>query len=269
MKSNMLVMDGGAGAVASEQSKTATNAKQSIAERDRNAQFSKDVLALTTAEQTAAAKLNNLNSTIAQGKIVDAVLETAINTDLPGTLRAIVSRDVYAESGRNIMIHRGSRLIGTYNTEILRGQSRVFIIWTRLIRPDGVDIAIGSAGIDTLGRAGMSGHVDNKYFETFSAALLTSMISIGAAVTTDSLIGGSGTSTQNTDGSVSSTGSPGSAAASSAVTTIGTISRDIINNTLDLRPTITVDQGARVNVFVNKDLIFPTSGDGLGLRFIQ
>ncbi len=146
--------------------------------------------------------------TIAQGKIVDAVLETAVNTDLPGEMRAIVSRDVFAESGRQIMIPKGSRLIGTYNTSVARGQARVMIIWTRLIRPDGLDIAIGSGGVDALGRAGVEGSVDNKYAEIFSAAMLTSVLDIGVAVAVDAL-SNQGSTTTNANGTTSS----GSAAA--------------------------------------------------------
>ena len=114
------------------------------------------------------------------------MLETAINTDLPGTLRAIVSRDVFAESGKEVMIPKGSRIIGTYNTGISRGQRRVMIVWTRLIRPDGLDIEIGSPGVDSLGRAGVEGDVDNKYAEIFSAAILTSVVTIGAATAAES-----------------------------------------------------------------------------------
>ncbi len=63
--------------------------------------------------------------TIAQGKLLTAVLETAINTEIPGFVRAIISRDVYAEAGNQILVPRGSRLFGTYSSKITRGQGRV------------------------------------------------------------------------------------------------------------------------------------------------
>lgn len=239
-----------------------------LAQNDRNLSFSQSVLAASGAEKETATVLQRLDSMIAQGKIVDAVLESAINTDLPGMLRAIVSRDIFAEAGRNVLIHKGSRLIGQYNTSIFRGQQRVFIIWTRVIRPDGIDIQIGSPAIDPLGRAGINGLVDNKYFEIFSSAILTSVLSIGTAVAVDNVIDNPITTTNNRDGSSFSTGSAGAQAATDAVQNLGDIGQSLVGEILDMRPTITIDQGTRISVFVNRDLIFPVNAGG-GPIFIQ
>lgn len=262
MRSNMLLMSGGKTGPSTEKQK----AREAMAQNDPNVAFSENVRNSSETEVEVAGKLTNLNTVIAQGKILNAVLETAINTDLPGTLRAIISRDVYAESGRHVMIPKGSRLIGTYNTGILRGQRRVMIVWTRVLTPDGTDIKIDSPGIDSLGRAGMEGHVDNKYFESFSAALLTSMITVGIAVAADGV--GDSTTTNNTDGSTTTSGDAGATAANTAVNAMGTVGNDIIRSALDLRPTITVDQGTRINVFVNKDLAFPGPSNA-GSLFVQ
>ena len=255
MRSNMLVMDGQkeAGAEAA-----VDPAEQTLNQGDANRAFASNVLRASPAAKTMATRMSNLNLTIAQGKIVNAVLETAINTDLPGTLRAIVSRDTYAESGHLVLIPKGSRLLGTYNTGVVRGQKRVMIIWTRLIRPDGMDIQIGSSATDALGRAGIAGFVDNKYLEVFSAAMLTTSLSIGAAVAADKIVNsGNSATTTNTDGSTTTNASPGAMAAGSAVQDLSSISRDVVQKMIDFRPTITIDQGARINVFVNRDLTFP------------
>jgi len=265
LRSNMLLMNGGKNGALAEEKKAARSA---VNASDPNAAFSNNVIESSQSESETATKLTNLQNTIAQGKIVNAVLETAINTDLPGTLRAIISRDVYAEAGRNVLIPKGSRLIGTYSTGILRGQKRVMIVWTRVLTPEGVDIAIGSPGVDSLGRAGMGGQVDNKFMESFSAAILTSIISLGVGIAADATISDSGSSTTNTDGSSTSTGSAGASAANSAVNSLGAVGTDIVTNALDLRPTITVDQGSRINVFVNRDLIVPAS-KGSGSLFVQ
>lgn len=254
LRSNMLVLDSAVSAKGS-----AGGGKEGESSGDANADFANSTIRNSAAEIAVAKRMSNLSTTIAQGKIINAVLESAVNTDLPGSIRAIVARDVYAESGREVMIPKGSRLIGTYNTGISRGQQRVLIVWTRLLRPDGLDIMIGSPGVDSLGRAGIAGLVDNKYMETFSTAILTSAISIGVAVVGDSLTTGNSTSTSNTDGSSSTTGSGGAAGVATAVNTLGTVSEDIVTSMVDLRPTITIDQGTRISVFVNKDLIFPTS----------
>ncbi len=231
-------------------------ARDSLGQKDANLAYLNNAYKASGAEKAKASIVNNLESTIVQGKIIEAVLETAINTDLPGTIRAMISRNVYAESGRKVMIPKGSRLIGTYSTSIMRGQRRVLIAWTRVIRPDGVDIQIGSQAVDALGRAGMEGAVDNKYMEVFSTAILTSMVSLGVAVLGDAVTSGDSTSTTNTDGSNTSTGSAGAAAVGQAAANVGNIANQIIKDSLDARPTITIDQGTRINVFVNRDLTF-------------
>ena len=257
MRSGMMLMSGnGQNPNATEQQQSAQDA---LNQNDPNAAFASNAIKATAAETVVATRLSNLQLTIAQGKIVNAILETAINTDLPGTLRAIISRDVFAEAGKRILIPKGSRLIGTYNTGILRGQRRVMIVWTRVIRPDGVDIMIGSPGVDSLGRAGVEGYVDNKYTESFSAAFLTSVISLGVGIAADHTTKGTNTTTTNTDGSTTNSGSAGSTAANQTVQSLGAVGSGIVNDMLDLRPTITIDQGTRINVFVNKDLIFPGS----------
>lgn len=210
------------------------------------------------AETVTATQVKNLNRTILQGKFIPGVLETAIDSSLPAPIRAITSHDTYAENGRNILIPKGSRIIGVYNSAVKRGQGRVFIIWTRVIRPDGVDIAIDSPGVDALGRGGMGGEVDNKYFETFSTAILTSSMDVAVAAIGDALfgnqnqsssVGPSGTSTVNS--------SPTATAMQTAIQNLGTVGQSIVNNVVNLEPTIHVDQGSQINIFVNKDVVFP------------
>ena len=104
-------------------------------------------------------KLDNLESKILQGKIISAILETEINSDLPGMIRAVINDNVYSESNDNILIPKGSRLIGKYNSDIVMNQSRVFIEWNRLITPNGVDIEFLSPGVDAQGQAGLTGEL--------------------------------------------------------------------------------------------------------------
>lgn len=261
IRSNMLVMDGAATAAPTGSTASAT-ANRNLNNGDANRAFASDAINASGAEKAIATRLNNLNITIAQGKIINAVLETAINTDLPGTIRAIVARDTYAESGRNVLIPKGSRLLGTYSTGILRGQGRVMIVWTRVIRPDGIDIAIGSPAVDGLGRAGIKGFVDNKYTEVFSAAILTTVLSLGAAEAAYKIMPKQGTTTTG-GGSTTTTVNPAQQAAAEAVTNFSDISKSVVEKLVDLRPTITIDQGTIVNVFVNRDLTFPSDLDNM------
>lgn len=91
-------------------------------------------------EPAVATQLTSLGTTITQGATIPGVLETALSSDLPGYTRAVVSRDVRSFDGKAVLIPRGSRLIGQYRSALSLGQSRVFVIWTRVIRPDGVSI---------------------------------------------------------------------------------------------------------------------------------
>lgn len=213
-----------------------------------------------------ATKVQDLSLMILQGKMLDAVLETTINTDLPGSLRAVISRDVYAESGKTILIPRGSRLIGSYNSGVKAGQQRIIVTWGRVIRPDGVDIQIDSEGTDQLGRAGMTGIVDNKYLELFGNSLLVSAVTIGGSILLNSVQEAQTVSTSTSTGSAATgggttttqTASPTDASVMQAAQNLSDTAKKLVEGQ-STQPTIIVNQGARVKVFVNKDLIFPAS----------
>lgn len=227
------------------------------------------VLADTSAANAEATITSNLLNTILQGKIIDAVLETAINTDLPGNLRALVSRDIYAEKGKAILIPKGSRLIGKYNADVKRGQGRVYIIWSRLIRPDGIDIMLESPATDELGRSGIPGMVDGKYLEIFGNSILLSTITIAVSSAAEGLTGqGEVTQGETGSGDTTQSGSATDIAIVNAVDDFGNIVSQVANDLVQVKPTITIDQGERLKVFVNKDLIFPDV-DEQGINIIQ
>jgi len=132
-------------------------------------------------ETSRATRLHDLAHIIAQGTVIPAVLETAINSDLPGSTRAIVSRDVRSFDGSQILIPRGSTLIGQYRNGVAYGQHRAFVIWSRVLTPDGISIDIGSPGTDPLGRGGLSGETDSHFFQRFGSSILLSVLSAGVA----------------------------------------------------------------------------------------
>ncbi|BAO99327.1 TraB/TrbI/VirB10 family type IV secretion system protein [Wolbachia endosymbiont of Cimex lectularius] len=140
------------------------------------------VLSNTSIQPSIATKVGKLGFMITQGKIIDAVLETAISSDLQGTLRAVVSSNVYAETGDTVLIPRGSRLIGGYSFDSNVARVRININWNRIILPHGIDIAISSPGTDELGRAGVAGIVDNKIASALFSSILLAGVSIGSAV---------------------------------------------------------------------------------------
>ncbi len=126
----------------------------------------------------------NPSRTVPQGTVIPAVLETALDSTRPGGVRALVQRNIHAFDGSRVLIPRGSRLYGEYDAQIQRGENRALIRWIRLIRPDGVTIALDSPASDPLGRAGVKGKVDGKFFQRFGGALLQSVLDIGVGVAT-------------------------------------------------------------------------------------
>ena len=177
---------------------------------------------------------------IPEGATLRATLETALDSDLPGYARAVVSRDVRSFDGRNVLIPRGSRVVGQYKAASALGASRVFVIWTRLIRPDGASINLASPAADDLGRAGLTGKVDRHFFTRFGGAILLSVLN-GALAAASSL-------QTNAQVIIGSSGEAQSAAAA-ALTRDG-----------NRPPTIRTPQGAAVNIFVARDLDFAAVG---------
>ncbi len=217
----------------------------------------------TKAPRATAGHIGNLHRTIAQGRIIQAVTESAINTELPAPVRAIVSRDVFGEAGTHPLIPKGSRLIGQYNTDLTGGQSRVYLRWTRVIRPDGVDVMIDSPLVDQIGQAGIGGQVDSKFQQIFSRAVMASVVTISMALASDEVTGGGQTSTTNSAiGGTTQSGDGATTATVNALNRLGSTTDSFLQRYMNLRPTILVDQGTLVNVFVNRDLVFPSEYSG-------
>lgn len=260
LRSSMLIKDGGGG-----EGIGILGGGAPAAPTDPNSQFAAN-LATTKVERVEATRIGDLRRTIAQGRIIQATMESALNTDLPAPIRAIVSRDTYGEAGTVPLIPKGSRLIGSYNTSLASGQTRVFVVWTRVIRPDGVDVMLGSPLVDAIGQAGVTGQVDNKFQEIFARSILSSIVNIGLAIGSDKIAGGSTTTTSNGSGSTT-TGDAATTATTNALNRLGSVTDGFIQRFLNVSPTILIDQGTPVNVFVNKDLVFPD--DVVGARIVN
>jgi len=172
--------------------------------------------------------------------MIRGVLETAIQSDLPGFIRAQVSDDVYSFDGAKLLIPKASRLIGQYRSGLVRGQTRLFVIWTRVIRPDGASIAIGSPGTDTLGRAGLSGDLDTHFFKRFGASVLLSLIDGAIAREIEQ----------------ARTQPDNSVAFENSADALNRAAEIALDNAINIPPTIHVDQGTPIQVFVAQDLDF-------------
>jgi type IV secretory pathway VirB10-like protein len=215
-----------------------TAAGNAGAQLNADERFASRLGANRNAKEVRASHLGDLSTTIVQGEVIPAVLDTALNSDIPGYARATVTRDVRGFDGSRILAPRGSRLIGQYRSGVALGQSRAFLIWTRLIRPDGASIELAAPATDGLGRGGLTGEVDHHFLERFGGGILLSLLNIGANAITNS------SDTNIVIASGQSGGNGGGALNSGA--TIG--------------PTVNVPQGTPVRVFVNQDLDFSTVG---------
>lgn len=224
----------------------------------------------TGVETARATKNNRIDALVPQGTMIRAVLETAVQSDLPGMVRAVVTEDVWSFDGRRILIPAGSRLIGEYKSGIAVGQTRVFVVWTRMLRSDGVSVQLGSTGADGLGRAGNAGFVDNHYLERFGAAIMLSIVGGGAQYIAglgqnyNSSVPSTTTTTDPVTGQVTTiqtqpnqqTLQARQIAAANVSQTLTQIADEALRNSINIPPTIYLDQGTRVIVFVRRDLDF-------------
>lgn len=173
------------------------------------------------------------------GAVIPAALMTGIRSDLPGQVTAQVTQPVYdSPTGGILIIPQGARLIGTYDADIRAGQSRILLVWTRLILPGGRSIILERLpGTDRQGYAGVEDEVDDHWGRVIRAAGLATVIGVGLEVGRDG------------DDAIAD------AIRDSAQQTVGRAGEQIVQRQLDVPPTLTIRPGTPVNVMVTRDLV--------------
>ena len=187
---------------------------------------------------------------IRAGFVLPAIMISGINSDLPGQVMAQVSQNVYdTATGRFLLIPQGTRLIGTYSSDVGYGQERVLMAWQRLIFPDGKTLDIRAMpGADSAGYAGFSDQVNNHWFRTISSAILMSGVIAAVDLSQD-----------NTNSSDSSDRQRAGDALSEALgQTLGQVLGQIISKNLNISPTLEIRPGYRFNVLAVKDMTLPS-----------
>lgn len=181
------------------------------------------------------------------GTVIPAALITGIRSDLPGQITAQVTEAVYdTPTGKHLLIPQGAKLIGQYDSSVGFGQNRILLVWTRLILPDGTSIVLErQPGADTQGFAGLEDQVDQHWDKLFQAAVLSTLLSVGAEA-------GTGSEENDLIRAVRS-------GASDSVSQTG---RQIVQRQLDVQPTLTVRPGFPVRVIVTRDLVLAPYGQG-------
>jgi type IV secretion system protein VirB10 len=182
------------------------------------------------------------------GTLIPGILITGINSDLPGNVIAQVSENVWdTAAGKYVLIPKGTRILGVYDSRVTFGQRRVLLVWNRLIFPNGATLNIaGSPGIDQAGYSGLSGKVDEHWGTMLKSALLASVFVAGAEIVYD------GDSRGNNENK-----SPGDVAAESAAGAILDMGTKLMNRAADIQPTITIRPGKKTGIFVQRDVVFP------------
>lgn len=178
--------------------------------------------------------------TVMQGTLIEAALETAISTDLAGNVSAIVSHDVWSFDMSRVLIPRGSRLFGRYDSEVDAGQRRVLIAWDRLVTTDGQSVTLAAYGTDRIGRSGLPGTVRNHFLQRFGTAALISLIGAVPTLAADKY----------------AANEVASDTAENVGTDLGEAVNTVMADYLSIPPTISVKQGAVVMIRVDADLAF-------------
>ena len=182
----------------------------------------------------SARAIGDRNYLLTAGTHIPCVLQTAMDSSVPGYVSCIVPRHIYSDNGRVVLLEKGTRVLGEYQGGLNRGQYRLFVLWNRALTPRGIAIDLASPASDALGRAGLSGGVDTFFWERFGTALLFSLVE-DASVIASERIGGGGDNVTRVPSDTAST---------------------IVQDSQQIRPVLRKNQGEDVGIFVAQDFDF-------------
>lgn len=198
---------------------------------------------LLRASQTPAATaeiMPDRNLLLAKGTFIDCILETKIDTTVPGMTACVIPQNIYSANGKVLLIEKGSRAVGEYKSAVENGLNRIFVLWTQIQTPKGVRVSLDSPTTDALGGAGMSGEVDFHWWKRFGNALLFSLVQDGFEFsmnqTTDKN-GGVNYYQNSQDG-------------------MNEIIKEAMRQSGNIPPTLTKNQGEKIGIFTARDVDF-------------
>ena len=212
---------------------------------NRKDAFTKQELPEEYSKYTLTSPLSPLE--LKSGTLLPCVLISGLNSDLPGNMIAQISENVWdTATGKYLLIPRGSRLIGTYDNQVAYGQSRVLVMWSRLIFPDGSSLVLDNLkGADQSGYSGFKGAVNRHWGSIISSALLVSLLGAGVELAAP-------TNNGNRDND-----DPRSILAENAASAVAEAMSQIIQREASRQPTIKIKPGYRFMIFVQHDIVFP------------
>jgi type IV secretion system protein VirB10 len=177
------------------------------------------------------------------GTVIAGALVTGIQSDLPGDVIATVTEPIYdTATGLHLLIPQGSRILGRYNSQVSYGQSRVQVIWNRIILPDTSSLTLDNlVGTDPAGYAGLEDGVDWHWNRIFAGAVLTTLLGVGAELAAPE-------NRQDGDRVII-------AGRDSAQDSINQVGQEMTRRNLNIQPTLTERPGLPVRIIVNRDLV--------------
>jgi type IV secretion system protein VirB10 len=153
----------------------------------------------------------------------------------------VLAYDIYGANGKVVMLERGTTLTGETRSQVQQGQNRLFVLWAEARTSTGVTAQLDSPATDALGRTGVTGELDTHFWDRFGAAILISVVN-GATQAGASYASGAGT-----NGGTSINYNPQGA---------NSVMTEVLRNTINIPPTITVAQGERVQILFARDVDF-------------
>ncbi len=180
---------------------------------------------------------------VTKGSVIPCSVVPALDSTLPGVVTCLQTADVWSADGKVVLLERGTKWVGEQKSGMAQGQRRLGMLWVRGETPNHVLIDVDSGTADQLGRTGVSGEVDNHFWDRFGGAILISLIGdVGSFLSaTQSGAGG---------GNATAIAFPGTVnGAQSAMS-------DVLKSTMNIPPTLTKNQGAAISIYVARDLDF-------------
>lgn len=200
---------------------------------------------------TSARFIQKPNALLVRGTYIRCVLETRIVSDLAGYTSCIVTEPVYSINGYNLLLPKGSKILGSYGNGGggAANLARVAVVWDRITTPTGIDVSMSSPGVDNLGGSGIPGQYNAHWGSRITSALLISLISDGFKYAAAE----NGPSSYTYGGSGLIVEQPYESA---TARTMERLANEALNENMQRRPTVTVNQGTIINVYVSRDVDF-------------
>lgn len=227
-----------------ESKDTQTSIQTALTQANTNIQSNSELATLLNAMHTpaqSASLLENRHYLLAKGSFIDCVLQTKLDSTVPGMTSCVVTRNIYSDNGKVLLIERGSTVSGEYQSNLHQGQNRIFVLWTRVKTPSGVVIDLDSPGADSLGGSGLPGYIDHHFWQRFGGALMLSLVQDASSAGANAWSEHNGQNTINVSNTAGAT---------------QYMATEALKNTINIPPTLYKNQGERIGIYVARDLNF-------------